>query len=136
MVGSRNSCDKIFDYFQLSFIFLIAFIIFTFICSICYLCDDNLSRERWNNIIMTEFIFFKILDFQILTFFDFFINSDIFNTTLAITLEKLIWMIVETIIEAFVEDTKILVIIQIVITSIALIFITFCIIIIILVCKE
>ena len=136
MVGSRNSCDKIFDYFQLSFIFLIAFIIFTFICSICYLCDDNLSRERWNNIIMTEFIFFKILDFQILTFFDFFDNSDIFNTTLAITLEKLIWMIVETIIEAFVEDTKILVIIQIVITSIALIFITFCIIIIILVCKE
>ena len=85
---------------------------------------------------MTEFIFFKILDFQILTFFDFFDNSDIFNTTLAITLEKLIWMIVETIIEAFVEDTKILVIIQIVITSIALIFITFCIIIIILVCKE
>ena len=85
---------------------------------------------------MTEFTFFKILDFQILTFFDFFDNSDIFNTTLAITLEKLIWMIVETIIEAFVEDTKILVIIQIVITSIALIFITFCIIIIILVCKE
>ena len=67
---------------------------------------------------MTEFIFFKILDFLILTFFNFYDNSDIFNTTLAITLERLLWMIVETIIESLVENKKRLVLVQIIITSI------------------
>ena len=117
MKGKKDCCDKFLNFFQLSSLFLVTFIIFTFICSICYLCDDNITRERWNNIIMTEFIFFKILDFQILTFYDFFDNSDIFNTTLAITLEKLLWMVIETRIEAFVKNKKILVIIQIIVIS-------------------
>ena len=125
MKGKKDCCDKFLNFFQLSSLFLVTFIIFTFICSICYLCDDNITRERWNNIIMTEFIFFKILDFQILTFYDFFDNSDIFNTTLAITLEKLLWMVIETIIEAFVKNKKILVIIQIIVISLLLGFFLF-----------
>ena len=55
---------------------------------------------------MANFIFFKIIDFQILTVFNFYDNSDLFNTTLAITLEKLLWMIIETIIDSYVENKK------------------------------
>ena len=104
--------------FDRSFVFMIVFIIFTFISSICYYTDNNLDRERWNNIIMAEFIFFKIIDFQILTFFNFYDNSDLFNTTLAITFEKLLWMIIETIIDSFVETKKSLITVQIILTSI------------------
>ena len=69
---------------------------------------------------MAEFILFKIIDFRILSFYDFFDNSDIFNTTLAITFEKLLWMIIETIINTYVENKKSLVLVQIIATSIIL----------------
>ena len=90
----KNCCanKNIGFYFVYSFGFLFVFIIFTFISSVCYFTDDNLKRERWNNIIMAEFIYFKVLDFQILSFFDFLDNSDIFNTSLVITFEKLLWI--------------------------------------------
>ena len=115
----RNfSLYKVDKYFVMAILPLMIFSIFTFISSVCYYTDENTTRERWNNIIMTEFILFKILDLQILSFFDFFENSDIFNTTLAITFEKLIWMIIETIFDAFIENKKSLVLVQIIITSI------------------
>ena len=44
------------------FVYLNVFFIFTFICSIYYSIEENTSRERWNNIIMAEFIIFKIID--------------------------------------------------------------------------
>ena len=72
---------------------------------------------------MAEFIIFKILDLQILSFFDFFNDSDIFNTTLIITFEKLVWMIIETILDAYVENEKSLVLVQIIVTSITTFFI-------------
>ena len=96
------------------------FDIFTLISSACYYADDNITRERWNNIIMTEFILFKIIDFQILSFFNFYDNSDLFNTSLAITLEKLFWMVIEEIIDSFINNKKSLIIIQLVITSLML----------------
>ena len=67
---------------------------------------------------MAEFIYFKVLDFQILSFFDFLDNSDIFNTTLVITFEKLLWKIIETIIDIVVKNIRTLILIQIIITSI------------------
>ena len=66
---------------------------------------------------MANFIFFKIIDFQILTVFNFYDNSDLFNTTLAITLEKLLWMIIETIIDTYVENKKKLVLVQLIVTA-------------------
>ena len=57
------------------------------------------------------------MDFQILSYFDFFDNADIFNTTLAITVEKLLWMIIETLIDSYVENKKWLVLVQIIATS-------------------
>ena len=67
---------------------------------------------------MAGFIFFKIIDMIILSFYDLFDNSDIFNTSLAITFEKLIWMIVEAIIDAFIVNKKALILVQIIVTSV------------------
>ena len=113
-----DSDNKLICFIAIICIYLFTYIIFTLVCSACYYADDNINRERWNNVIMTEYIFFKILDLQILTFFNFYDNSDIFNTSLAITLERLLWMIVETIIDSLVENKRRLVLVQIIITSI------------------
>ena len=69
---------------------------------------------------MAEFIYFKVLDLELLSFYDFFDNSDIFNATLAITFEKLFWMVIEEIIDSFINNKKSLIIIQLVITSLML----------------
>ena len=58
----RNfSLHKVDKYFVMAILFLMIFSIFTFISSVCYYTDENTTRERWNNIIMIEFILFKIL---------------------------------------------------------------------------
>ena len=106
-----------FDFLISIFSYALGFTYFTLISSICYIKDNNVSRGRWDNIIMAEFICFKIIDMIILGFYDFFDNSDIFNTSLAITLEKFIWMIIETIIEVSKPSIKSLVIVQIIVTS-------------------
>ena len=67
---------------------------------------------------MAEFIYFKCIDLAILSFFDTYDNSDIFNSTLFITLEKFLWMIIEGIVDFCEPNTKILIIIQIVVSAI------------------
>ena len=52
-------------------------------------------------------------------FYDFFDNTDILNTTLAITVEKFIWMIIEALIDNSVSHKKYLILAQIIITSIS-----------------
>ena len=108
-------------YLVLTLVFIFMFLTFTFINSMCYYFDNNKKRERWDNIIMAEFIFFKSIDLAILSFFDFFDNSDIFITALFITLEKFIWMIIEEVFDAVELKEKILIIIQIVISSLPVI---------------
>ena len=103
--------------------FLFSYSIFIFISSICYIVEDNLSRKRWDNIIMASFIFFKSIDLQILCFFDFYDNTDIFNETLGITAEKVFWMLVETIIDSLEIKKKYLVIAQIVFSTLLFIYI-------------
>ena len=56
--------------------------------------EDNKTTTKWDNIIMAEFICFKSIDMCILSFYDFFDNSELFNTALFITLEKVLWMII------------------------------------------
>ena len=86
---------------------------------------------------MANFIFFKIIDFQILTVFNFYDSSDLFNTTLAITLEKLLWMIIETIIDTYVENKKKLVLVQLIVTAPASAFLIFLMaVFIVFVCQE
>ena len=124
----KTKGNKILDYLSLISFFLFGFTLFTFISSIYYYKEKNLKRKRWDNIIMAENIFFKVIDIMILSFFDFFDDTDIFNTTLAITVEKFIWMIIEVLIDGFVSNKKYLILIQIIITSIGLgiIIILFC----------
>ena len=83
-----------------------------------YAFEKNKSRKRWNNIIMAQYIFFKIIDIIMLTFYDIFDNSDLFNSSLVITIEKFLWMIIETLIYSFEVKTKYLIIIQILCSSI------------------
>lgn len=111
--------------------FIFTYSIFIFITSICYIKEDNLSRKRWDNIIMASFIIFKCIDLQILCFFDFYENTDIFNETLGITAEKVLWMIIETLIDSFEIKKKNLVIVQIVFSPILFLYVPYC-----LICFE
>ena len=104
-------------------LFLCGFTVFTFISSLYYYNEDNLKRKKWDNIIMVECIFFKVLDLMILSFFNFFDNVDILNTSLAITIEKYIWMILEVLIDAFISNKKNLILFQIIITLIGIVII-------------
>ena len=115
---NTNYCG-LFSYL-LSLIICYSFL--TFISSFCYYFEEKPSRKRWDNILMAEYIYFKTIDMSILSFFDFFDNTDIFNTSLFITLEKFIWMIVEAIFELAKVNKKILIIIQIIISGIPTIF--------------
>jgi len=115
----KKSYLRILDYTSLISFFIFGFTLFTFISSICYYTENNLQRNRWDNIIMAECIFFKVIDMMILSFYDFFDNTDILNTTLAITVEKFIWMIIEALIDNSVSHKKYLILAQIIITSIS-----------------
>ena len=111
---------KKLDYLGFISIILMGFSLFTFISSLCHIKSNNLSlgSTKWNNIYMAEFIYFKCIDLAILSFFDTYDNSDIFNSTLFITLEKFLWMIIEGIVDFCEPNTKILIIIQIVVSAI------------------
>ena len=104
------------------FYLLSAFTFLTFISSFYYLFEDNKTRTRWDNIITAEFIFFKSIDMCMLSFYDFFDDSEFFNTTLFITLEKVVWMIIETILDNVELKEKVFTIIQIVVSVIPSIF--------------
>ena len=118
--------NKKYNYFFFyMFAFLLGFTFLTFISSICYIASEDKNRERWDNIIMAEYIYFKIIDMTILSFFDFFDNSDFFNNTLFITLEKFIWMIIEEIFDAIGAKEKTLVALQIVISLIPILFLIY-----------
>ena len=111
---------KKLDYLSFISFILMGFSLFTFISSLCHIKSNNLSlgSTKWNNIYKAEFIYFKCIDLAILSFFDTYDNSDIFNSTLFITLEKFLWMIIEGIVDFCEPNTKILIIIQIVVSGI------------------
>ena len=107
------------------YIFFLGFVLFTFITSIIYYIINPLNKERWNNIIMAEIIYFKVIDFHILTLI-IFIDGASYGGKVAlilITAEKLLWMIFETFIDNIIKNLKYLVIVQIIVTSIGLLFI-------------
>ena len=98
---------------------LFTFTLFILGSSACYYMEMSITKKRWDYIYMVGFGAFKTIDLMLLSFYDFFDNSDIFNTTLAITFEKLLWMIIEAIIYSFDFKNKILIVIQIIISSLA-----------------
>ena len=76
--------------------------------------DMDFFIDKFENQIM----FFKFFDLQILSFFDFIGDDDCLNTGVFITIEKLIWMIIETLFDIFEIEIKTLFIIQIVASGI------------------
>ena len=74
---------------------------------------------------MAEIIYYKVIDFQILTYIIFF-EGDNYTSKVAlilITAEKLMWMILETFIKNIVKNFKYLVMVQIIVTFIVILFI-------------
>ena len=124
-IKSKTIIDEILNFYvNYFYIFYLGFALFTFISSICYYVINPLNKEIWNNIIMAEIIYFKVIDFQILTYIIFFGSAD-YSAKVAlilITVEKLLWMIFETFIDNLVKNLKYLVMIQIIVTSIGVLF--------------
>ena len=102
-------------------VILFAFTIFILISSVCYYEEMKITKKRWDYVYMVGYGVFKTIDLIILSFYDFFDNSDIFNTTLAITFEKLLWMIIEAIIYSLDISKKTLVVVQLICSSIAIV---------------
>ena len=82
------------------------------IIAIIYLCKDNHSGNGWDQRFQGGIIISKCLDLQMLSFFDFFDDEDCLNTSLFITVEKMIWMIIEVIFDIKEIKNKSLFIIQ------------------------
>ena len=125
-IKSKTIIDEILNFYvNYFYIFYLGFALFTFISSICHYVINPLNKEIWNNIIMAEIIYFKVIDFQILTATNFFEDTNFIarGTLFFITLEKLLWMIIETLIYNFVKNLKYLVLVQIIVTSIGVLYI-------------
>ena len=87
--------------------------IFTLIFSIVYLVSKNPTGKHYENCIIAELIFFKTADLHMLSFYDFLDDEDCLNTSVIITFERFLWMIVEVIIDCAETNWTILVSIQI-----------------------
>ena len=99
------------------FFFLVYFLFFTsslsFAYSIKYL-KNNFTDQQLEYMLTNTIALFKTMDFQMLSYYDFFDDSDCLNTAVVITFEKIFWMIIEVFFLDYLEiKTKILFIIQV-----------------------
>ena len=123
-----DDCRKRCGYFGFLSIFLYIFFGYSFFCAIYSLRKgkylEELSKKKnineesakrvFDGMFMVELIIFKCLDLQILSLFEFYDNPDIINSALLITLEKVLWMILEPIFNLI--PIKILLYIQLIIS--------------------
>ena len=111
------------SYYSLVYFFLFFFVynITFFIFSIIYISNNDHSGEKWQRSFEGSAIILKCLDLHMLCFFDFFDDEDCLNTSLFITVEKLIWMIIEVIFDIFEIKNKNLFIIQLSVSGVFLI---------------
>ena len=93
---------------------LFFFSIFVIVYSLMYICEKNPDLASWNKRFEGEILIFKFFDLQILSYFDFIDDKDCLNSSIFITVEKVIWMGVETLLEILEVKIKTLFIIQIV----------------------
>jgi len=124
---NNNSCIERCNMFTLFFYIIIFFALSISICilSILYICVDDHSGDKWDNRFQSGVILSKCLDLQMLSFFDFFDDEDCLNTSLFITIEKLIWMIIEVIFDIAELKYKSLFIFQISVSGLFFIFSVF-----------
>ena len=95
--------------------------LFIFIYSIVYIASKDTSGIHYENCIIASIIFFKNTDFYSLSFYDFLDDMDCLNTSVIITFERFLWIIIEVIIDSAETNWTILVSIQIGISFIILI---------------
>ena len=113
---NNNNCN-IFKYcneLALLIYFLLAISLIFLIISFKYIFEDNPTGDKWDNLYMNSIIFFKAIDFQLLSFYDFLDDEDCLNTTIIIYFEKFLWMIIEIVIDLKEIKIKVLIIIQII----------------------
>ena len=122
-IKKRNYTFIVLSFLLISY--LISFSIGILVVSILYICKDNHTGKTWDERFLNSPILIKSLDLQMLSFFDFFDDEDCLNTSLFITLEKLIWMIIEVILDIFEIKKNNLFIIQLVASGLSFIFLVF-----------
>ena len=110
--NEKYNFPKIISAFLSGFLFGI-YSYFTSIFSIVYLASKNPTGKHYENCIIAELIFFKTADLHMLSFYDFLDDEDCLNTSVIITFERFLWMIVEVIIDCAETNWTILVSIQI-----------------------
>ena len=112
--GNNNKCKSNFYSLIIIIALLFFFSIFVIVYSLMYICEKNPDLASWNKRFESEIIIFKFFDLQILSYFDFIDDKDCLNSSIFITVEKVIWMGVETLLEILEVKIKTLFIIQIV----------------------
>ena len=115
----KTLCVLLFTglFFFIFFVYNITFFLF----SIIYISNNDHSGEKWQRSFEGSAIILKCLDLHMLCFFDIFDDEDCLNTSLFITVEKLIWMIIEVIFDIFEIKNKNLFIIQLSVSGVFLI---------------
>ena len=101
--------------FFVSIYFVYAYSFVTFIFSIVYISH----KKSYEDTIISEIVLFKIADLHLLSFYDFLDDKDCLNTSVVITFERFLWMIIEVIIDTAETYSTVLVSIQIGISFIA-----------------
>ena len=99
-------------------LFLVCFLsLITFIISLIYYKIDK-YKGVWDYLYMLNVSCFKIIEFQLLTLFGIFNSDDFLDASLLLVLERAIWTIIENILDNFEVNTKKLILIQIIFSSI------------------
>ena len=97
------------------------FSLYSFICSIVYLVKGYPTGKNWENTIMSEIVGFKMLDLNMLVYYDFFDDEDCLNTSVIITFERFVWTIIEVLIDIYETKLAILISLQIAVSFIIII---------------
>lgn len=106
------------DIFNFTSVLFFIYSLYTLIFSIIYLANGKPSGKHWENTIMSEIVFMKMLDFHMLTFYDFFDDLDCLNTSVVITFARYLWILIEVLIDILEIKTTILISLQIGFSSI------------------
>ena len=99
-------------------VFLIITSVVNFIFSIIYLAKDMPSGGKWDDILMASIIMYKSVDLTMLSYYDFFDDSDFLNTSVVITFERFLWMVIEVFLDNSKIKIKNLIILQLAISSV------------------
>ena len=76
------------------------------------------SGGKWDDILMDSIIMYKIVDLSMLSYYDFFDDSDFLNANVVITFERFLWMIIEVFLDNSKIKIKNLIIFQLAISSV------------------